>query len=360
MSHIRIAACALALALSSGLAASADTVKGTALYRERIMPPPDARFVATLSDISLADAPAIELGRIEQTGAGAPPYAFEIEYDAAAINPKHTYALRATLWSGDEMMFTTDTVVPVLTQGAPNEATIIMRRVTQAPTEAADEAVREFGAAPALMGGMMTYMADAATFKECRTGESYPIVQDGDYLALERAYLADQSAPAAPLYVNIVGKFDLSPAMEGPAQMGLKVDKFVRTRAGITCEGQQADAVLERTYWRIDRLAGEDLSALHDDPREPHMIFQSDGDNRFTATVGCNGMIGEYTQQDDTLKFDRVAGTLMACPAPFDTLEPLLAQALTSVRRYQINGGTLALYDEADEIIALLSATQAQ
>ena len=44
MSHIRIAACALALALSSGLAASADTVKGTALYRERIMPPPDARF----------------------------------------------------------------------------------------------------------------------------------------------------------------------------------------------------------------------------------------------------------------------------------------------------------------------------
>ncbi len=360
MSHIRIAACALALALSSGLAASADTVKGTALYRERIMPPPDARFVATLSDISLADAPAIELGRIEQTGAGAPPYAFEIEYDAEAINPKHTYALRATLWSGDEMMFTTDTVVPVLTQGAPNEARIVMRRVTQAPTEAAGETVREFGAAPALMGGMMTYMADAATFEDCRTGQSYPIVQDGDYLALEGAYLADQSAPAEPLYVNVVGKFDLSPAMEGPDQMSLKVGKFVRTRAGITCERQRADATLTNTYWRIDSLAGEDLSGLPEGTREPRLMLQSDDENRFSATVGCNGMMGTYTQQGNTLEFGRIAGTLMACQAPLDTLEPLLAQTLTSVRRYEINGETLALYDEADEIIALLTAVYLQ
>ncbi len=51
------------------------------------------------------------------------------------------------------------------------------------------------------LSGMMVYFADAARLTECRSGRSYPIVMEGDYLALERAYLEFAGGPAAELLV---------------------------------------------------------------------------------------------------------------------------------------------------------------
>jgi len=46
---------------------------------------------------------------------------------------------------------------------------------------------------------MFRYLADAAQFEECLTGRSYPVAMEGDYLALERAYLAlPKASPAGP------------------------------------------------------------------------------------------------------------------------------------------------------------------
>nr|WP_289846703.1 YbaY family lipoprotein [Pacificibacter marinus] len=450
--------------------AVAETVTGTATFRERIMPPADARLVVTLSDIFRADAPADELGRIEIENAGGPPYAFEIKYDASEIEENHSYAVRATLWAGDHMMFTTDTVAPVITRGAPDEVHLILVRVA---SEARSNAITDHpqigahglelpatftGTLPCadcegisyhldmwpdqgyhlrrewlgragdtgdniqddigfwysdaqsktivlsgltdtpnqwevkaankirsldmdgnvitsdlpyeltgngtldetdikdvFLGGMMTYMADAAMFQECRTGRSYAVVMDGDYLEMERAYLADQSDAAAPLYVNVEGSFLMRPAMEGPEQRSLVVDRFVRTRPGITCERQRADAMLTNTYWKIDTLAGEDVVGLPSGGHEAHVILR-ENDGRFSATVGCNGMMGDFTQQDGTLSFGRSAATLMACPPPLDAIEQSLARALEATQSYRINGETLALYNEANDIVALLTA----
>src|SRR6056297_2674898 len=80
-------------------AVHADTIKGKALYNEQIIAPLDKRFVAVLQDVSQADAPAVELGRIEKDSPGNPPYEFEIEYDPEVIKPGHTYAVRASLFS---------------------------------------------------------------------------------------------------------------------------------------------------------------------------------------------------------------------------------------------------------------------
>lgn len=466
MSELRLAASALVLAFASGLTAAAETVTGTAIYRERIMPPPDARFVAVLSDISRADAPAIELGRIEIENAGGPPYAFAIEYDPADIDQKNSYAVRATLFSSEQMMFTTDTVAPVLTRDASNEVNIVMARVaSQAPKIDADparigahglqlpatftgtlpcascEGIRyhldlwpgqgyhlrrewlgsdsitkdevgfwygdpqrnaialsgtsetsaqwevkapdrirhldtdgnaiesdlpyeltstgtldETDVEGVLLGGMMTYMADAAVFQECRTGREYPIVQDDNYLALERAYLADQSAAGAPLYVNVEGALLMRPGMEGPDQRSIVVDRFVRTRPGITCERQRADASLTNTYWRIDTLLDENVPDLQPGSQEPHLILRGSDENRFFATVGCNGMTGGYTRQDERLSFEQVAATKMACPPPLDTLEQGLAQALSAIHGYDINGETLVLYGEESQVIGIMTA----
>jgi putative lipoprotein len=79
-------------------ALQAETVSGPALYLERIAAPPLDRFVAVLEDISRADAPAKQVGRVVRESAGNPPYSFEIAYDPGAIDPSRTYAVSASLY----------------------------------------------------------------------------------------------------------------------------------------------------------------------------------------------------------------------------------------------------------------------
>lgn len=98
------------------------------------------------------------------------------------------------------------------------------------------------------MGGMMTYMADAALFEHCVSGATFPIAQDGDYLALEQAYLADRAAPGASLYVLLDGGPAMRPAIGGPDRQMVVVDRFTRTRPDITCSRQGADAALTNTF----------------------------------------------------------------------------------------------------------------
>ncbi|WP_191621462.1 YbaY family lipoprotein [Marinihelvus fidelis] len=110
-----------------------STVSGTALYRERIALPPGAAFEATLEDVSLADAPAKVLGRVGFEAPSGPPIAFEISYDAADIEPRHRYAVRARIEHEGRLMFTTDTHYPVLTQGAPDTVEMLLVRVATPP-----------------------------------------------------------------------------------------------------------------------------------------------------------------------------------------------------------------------------------
>jgi len=125
-----VAACAITLVLLSGAPASAtNRVSGTATYRERIALPPDAVLEVRLDDVSLADAPAIELGRIRVENPGNPPFAFEISYDPDQIDSRHVYAVRATIRAGGKLLFTTDTHYPVLTRGAGDEVELLLRRV---------------------------------------------------------------------------------------------------------------------------------------------------------------------------------------------------------------------------------------
>ncbi len=117
------------LAAVMGNALAQSSVTGTASYRERIALPPDAVFEATLEDVSKADARAEVLGRATIERPGAPPFRFTIDYDPARIEPRHRYALRATIRARGRLLFTTDTHYPVLTHGAPESADLLLRRV---------------------------------------------------------------------------------------------------------------------------------------------------------------------------------------------------------------------------------------
>ncbi|NOD48251.1 MULTISPECIES: YbaY family lipoprotein [unclassified Ruegeria] len=105
--------------------AMAGTVEGTATYRERIALPPNATLFVELQDISLADAPAVTLSAQRYALTGVPAQ-FELTYDDALIKEGHSYAVRATVTQGQKLLFTTDTVYPVLTNEAGNSADLLL------------------------------------------------------------------------------------------------------------------------------------------------------------------------------------------------------------------------------------------
>ena len=61
---------------------------------------------------------------------------------------------------------------------------------------------------------MMTYLADAPRFTDCRTGSSYVMAQEAEYITAERAYL-DAQAQGEPLLVMFQGRVTRRPGMEG-------------------------------------------------------------------------------------------------------------------------------------------------
>ena len=86
--HIHILAAIICVLVGFGCssASAGGTVSGTASYRERMALPPDAVLEVSLQDVSLADAPAVELGSLRIENPGSPPFEFEIAYDPEAID----------------------------------------------------------------------------------------------------------------------------------------------------------------------------------------------------------------------------------------------------------------------------------
>ncbi len=103
-------------------------ISGTVAYRERIALPPDAVVRVTLAETSRQDVPASVVAetRIEPTH--EVPIPFELEYDPGEIESHLTYAVRATIRSGEALLFTTDRIYPVLTRGAANRVDLMLVR----------------------------------------------------------------------------------------------------------------------------------------------------------------------------------------------------------------------------------------
>jgi putative lipoprotein len=104
-------------------ASDMKTLGGSVMYRERIALPVNATINVRLLDVSLADAPARVLAEqtIDARGKSVPiPYT--LEYDPAHVRDNFSYAVRAEIRDGaGDLLWTTDTVHPVLTRGAPSD-----------------------------------------------------------------------------------------------------------------------------------------------------------------------------------------------------------------------------------------------
>jgi putative lipoprotein len=112
-----------------------NVIEGTAAYRERIAMPSNAEFEAVLQDVSRADAPAMEIARTTIPGAPSPPIRFTIPYDAAKIDSRLSYTVRAAIRVDGKLWFASDTAYPVLTRGAGKTVDMLLKRVAEPSAE---------------------------------------------------------------------------------------------------------------------------------------------------------------------------------------------------------------------------------
>jgi len=102
-----------------------NVVSGTVTYRQRSALPTSAILSVTIIDVSRADAPSTVIAEQRVPTAGKQvPIPFDLAYDKAKIMERNRYAVRAEIRDGERLLFTTDTSVPVITQGNPRSVEI--------------------------------------------------------------------------------------------------------------------------------------------------------------------------------------------------------------------------------------------
>lgn len=211
---------------------------------------------------------------------------------------------------------------------------------------------------PVDLHGMFTYLADAALFEDCASGERYPVAMEGDYLALEGAYLAARRFAGEPLLAEVRGTLSPRPGLEGDRVLThLVVTEYVDIYPGETCGNSLASESLVDMYWKLTRLEGEPVERI-DGQREPHLVLHSE-EQRLAGSGGCNRLAGSYQLHDDALTFEGVATSRMACPDGMEQEQRFLS-ALADVRFWRIEGSHLELLGPTREILARFQATPLQ
>lgn len=98
---------------------------------------------------------------------------------------------------------------------------------------------------------------------------------------------------------------------------------------------------LAGSNWEVFELGGKRLAT------EKLPTLQFDSENRVAAHAGCNRFNGSYAQGPDRLSFSpNMAGTMMACPPPYDELEKEFIATLGQVTGIVSGGDQAALISE--------------
>jgi len=114
------------------------TISGTVKFREHIGLTPESRLELTLQDVSVAAAPALQIATETVENPGQSPIEFTIQYDAELIDATHRYSIDAKVFDRGHLILLSDTIVPVLTDGAAENPRIIVVRVSQSSTTEPD------------------------------------------------------------------------------------------------------------------------------------------------------------------------------------------------------------------------------
>ena len=95
------------------------SVTGEVTYPTRTDIPPKARVEVTLENISAADPASVIIGRQEITDPKDQPIPFEISYSSGAVDEDAAYAVKVTVFKGDDLWMINRETVQVITGGNP-------------------------------------------------------------------------------------------------------------------------------------------------------------------------------------------------------------------------------------------------
>jgi len=198
--------------------------------------------------------------------------------------------------------------------------------------------------------GMYRYWADAAIFTDCETGSSYWVVQEGDALALELAYLAVREEPGEPVLVTLRGTLAVRPGMEGSPVDALIVETLEAVWPGMGCEGP-VDGVLEGVEWVLVGLPGG-LEILSE--ARATLTLEREG-SLLSGSTGCNRYRGAYELQGGLLTLSVTGSTRMACGEALMRLEASYLEALRVTGSFRLTGSRLDLLGESGVVARLES-----
>jgi len=201
----------------------------------------------------------------------------------------------------------------------------------------------------ALMAGLYTYMADAATFTRCSTGQRYPVAMEGDHAALERAYLAARHEPGAPVLVTVQGRYETRPSMEGEPREHLIVDHFDAIWPEETCEKSGVDTPVRNTYWKLVDLNGVAVRP-HPGQREVHILLRADA-AEVRGFAGCNSFSGGFMLDGTRLHFEDISATKASCE--YIDEEVAFFAVLETVTSFRILGETLLMFSDSTPVARL-------
>lgn len=250
-----------------------------------------------------------------------------------------------------------------------------------AATHAAPEPLRPT-ASTGRWQGVYSYQADSGRFQECTSGQTVPVLMEGDNALLENAYMATRNGPTSAMLATVDGRVVERPsadpvmAQQGKKELALRVERFVSLSSAASCAGDkaaalgagaaagavtaagatdsqaaQATASLDNTYWKLLSLGGQNVPTTE---REAHIILQSQG--KLVGSGSCNRLMGSWKQDGTRLQFGEVAGTRMACRGEEGQIETGLLQALAKTASWRIQGERLELLDRAGKVLAMLQA----
>jgi heat shock protein HslJ len=361
-----IPACGLLLcgaAVTTSLA-TAQTIQGTATYKERMALPQNAVFEATLEDVSRADVPAGTVARTRVESPGLPPIAFTISYDPAAIRPANRYVVRATIVSGDALVFTSDAGAPVITAGHPTTVALLLRRAGAATTQP------HAGAAPPLEGTHWDAVELAGTAVTVRDASQSPYLL---FLPEGRVAGSDGCNRVAGSY-ELHGERIAFGQLAGTQMACPDTDAIERafgaalasakrlTRSGDRLELADANGTtlavfaaradtsttgdLAGTSWRLVKFEGGDDTIQKPGGRSQYTIeFGKDG--QLTARIDCNRGRGTWqSKEPGQIEFGPLALTRAMCPT--GSLHDRMMKHWPYFRSYIIRDGHLFLSLMAD------------
>jgi len=239
----------------------------------------------------------------------------------------------------------------MISRFAPAQLTAVALLVAAAGCR--DQAV-DADADAGAMRGMFRYLADAAVFSDCVTGQRLPVAMAEGYISLERAYLEARPEPGGEMLVSFAGRIEERPPMEGDGTVPtVVVERYEGVWPGETCGNAGMTEALENTYWKLTRLGDRPVRVLVDH-REAHLVLQKE-EGRAVGTGGCNRVGGGYELADVRLTFGDMMSTRMACPEIMEQ-EYAFLQALAAVASWRIEGQHLELLDADGERLLRLEA----